>query len=34
MCLVQAMVYRAISPKVKRKYPTLDSLVQAGMLKK
>lgn len=30
MCLLQAMVYRAISPPVKRKYPTLQSLCNAG----
>ncbi|KHN86400.1 Uncharacterized protein Tcan_13617 [Toxocara canis] len=32
MTLVQAMVYRSISPPVMRKYPTLESLVQAGYL--
>uniref|UniRef100_A0A9J2PYV2 Bestrophin homolog n=1 Tax=Ascaris lumbricoides TaxID=6252 RepID=A0A9J2PYV2_ASCLU len=32
MCLLQAMVYRAISPPVKRKYPTLQSLCNAGYL--
>ncbi|VDM48073.1 unnamed protein product [Toxocara canis] len=32
MTLVQAMVYRSISPPVMRKYPTLESLVQAGYI--
>ncbi|VDM48427.1 unnamed protein product [Toxocara canis] len=32
MCLLQAMVYRAISPPVRRKYPTLESLCEAGYL--
>uniref|UniRef100_F1L9G7 Bestrophin homolog n=1 Tax=Ascaris suum TaxID=6253 RepID=F1L9G7_ASCSU len=32
MTLVQAMVYRSISPPVMRKYPTLASLVEAGYL--